>query len=340
LPPQLESEHVYRFKDSLGYDGQVYHYIAHDPFFWRGFDKYIDAPRYRYRRILIPLAASLLSLGHQEFVHGAYIAVILLCVFLGAYWLSAYCSLLGIGLACGAAFVLVPATLISIDRMTIDVGLAALCVGFVYFLRRNSRWGIYVVLVAAPLVRETGLIFVAAYAIHLLWNRKVRLALLFSTAAVPAIAWYLFVQAHTGPYLYDCCSLMPLKGVVERVLHPPPYPFSKLVSWIATMLDYGALAGVFLAIGLALTMAFERRTGPIEISVYLFALMAVFLSFPDSWRDVYGFARPITPLLILLAVSGLERRSLIWIVPIGLVVPRIVLQFGPQVIGVVRGMLG
>jgi hypothetical protein len=254
-------------------------------------------------------------------------------VFFGAYWLSAYCSLLGIWPGWGAAFLLVPATLISIDRMTIDVGLAALCIGFVVFLRRNSQWGIYAVLAAAPLVRETGLIFIAAYTAYLLWNRKLRLALLFSTAAIPAIAWYLFVQAHTNPYPYDCCSLVPLKGLVERVMHPPAYPFSWLINWIASIFDYVALAGVFLAIGLAVKTAFERRIGAPEISIYLFAIMAVFLSFPDSWRDVYGFARPITPLLILLAMSGLARRSLIWVLPMVLMVPRIGLQIGPQLIG-------
>jgi hypothetical protein len=85
-------------------------------------------------------------------------------------WLRA-CSLLGIVLAWGTAFLLVPATLISIDRMTIEVGLAALCVGFVYFLRTNSRWGVYAVLLTAPLVRETGLISIAGYALYLLWDR-------------------------------------------------------------------------------------------------------------------------------------------------------------------------
>jgi hypothetical protein len=260
--------------------------------------------------------------------------VILFSVFLGAFWLSAYCLLLGIGPGWGAVFLLVPATLISIDRMTIDVGLATLCVGLVYFLRKNQQWGIYAALVAAPLVRETGMIFIAAYTLWLLLHRRPRLALLFSTAALPAIAWYLFVQAHTNPYPYDCCSLVPLKGLVERVFHPPAYPFSWPVAWIATTLDYVALAGVFLAIALAVKTALERRTGPTEISIYLFALMAAFLSFPDSWRDVYGFARPITPLLILLAMSGLAQRSLIWVLPIALIVPRIALQIAPQLLAI------
>ena len=223
--------------------------------------------------------------------------------------------------------------------MTVDIGLSTLCVGFVFFVRRAFNWGIYAVLVAAPLVRETGFLLVAGYVLYLLWNRRIRFALLFATAAVPAVAWYLFVQWHTTSYPAAWFSLVPLKGLVGRVLHPVVYPFSPLVSWAATILDYAALAGVLLAIVLAVKMGFEHGTGPIEIGVYLFALVAAFLSFPDSWRDAYGFARPITPLLILLAMSGLARGSLIWLVPMALIVPRIGLQFGPQIIGVVHGLL-
>jgi hypothetical protein len=223
--------------------------------------------------------------------------------------------------------------------MTVDIGLATLVVGFVFFVRRAFNWGIYAVLVAAPLVRETGFLLIAGYVLYLLWNRRIRFALLFSTAAVPTAAWYLFVQWHTTSYPAAWFSLVPLRGLVGRLLQPVLYPFSPLVSWAATILDYAALAGVLLAIVLAVKMGFEHRTGPTEVSMYLFALVAAFLSFPDSWRDVYGFARPITPLLILLAMSGLARRNWIWIVPMALIIPRIGLQFGPQVIGVVRGLL-
>src|SRR5260370_40584670 len=112
-----------------------------------------------------------------------------------------------------------------------------------------------------------GLFFMGAYAVFLLGIGKLCWALLFPTGGFPAMAWYFFVQAHTNPYPYDCCSLVPLKGLVERVLHPPPYPFSLLVNWIATIFDYAALVGVFLAIALAVKIACERRTGPIESSI-------------------------------------------------------------------------
>jgi len=49
VPPALQSENIYLFQNS-GYDGQFYHYIAHDPFFQRNFSPYFDNARFRYRR--------------------------------------------------------------------------------------------------------------------------------------------------------------------------------------------------------------------------------------------------------------------------------------------------
>ena len=36
LPPALHTENIYLFPDSWGYDGQFYHFIAHDPWLTRG----------------------------------------------------------------------------------------------------------------------------------------------------------------------------------------------------------------------------------------------------------------------------------------------------------------
>src|ERR1700730_8119485 len=73
-PPSLAAENIYLFANSSGYDGQFYHYIAHDPFIQDGMARYIDGG-YRYRRILVPVAAYALALGRAEFVDRAYVAV-------------------------------------------------------------------------------------------------------------------------------------------------------------------------------------------------------------------------------------------------------------------------
>ena len=334
-PPQLADEHIYLFKNSTGYDGQVYHYIAHDPFFRLGLAPYTGAPRFRYRRILVPMAAYGLALGRRGGVDAAYYGVVLLAIFCGGWWLSLYCTDLGLSPWWGFGFLLLPATLVSIDRMTVDVALGALCAGYALFAARGSPRALYAVLVASPLVRETGFLLVAAYALYLAWKRNFRAALLFSTAAIPALAWYLFVQLHTTPYSVELFSLLPGSGWIERVLHPVHYPLAPMVAAVANVLDYAALAGIALAILLAMRMAFRRLSGPLEFGVYVFALAVMFVSARQAWIDAYAFGRGFTPLLLFLALAGTAKPSWMGAAPLLLVAPRILLQLAPQALGIV-----
>lgn len=335
-PPELAGEHIYVFPDSKGYDGQMYHYVAHDPFFIRGFDAYVDAPRMRYRRILVPLAAHWLAFGHDDRVDGAYIAVILLAVLLGGYWLSMYCSLLGYSAAWGLAFVLIPATLISMDRMTVDVALAALCVAFAVFVMRGTRWGLYAVLVAAALIRETGFLLIAAYVIWLASQRKFRQSALFLTTAIPALAWYLFVLFNTEPEGFEGLSLIPFQGIAQRIVTPYKYQFTAWISVVSTLLDYLALAGIVIAVALALYMAWRHEWGATQAAIYLFALLAMFLYSPGAWTEVYAFGRTLSPLLVFLALASLPKGSWIYALPLCLVIPRTAIQLAPQLAGVLH----
>ena len=338
-PPELSGEHIYLFAGSDGYDGEMYHYVAHDPFFVRGFDTYLDAPRMRYRRILVPIAAHALALGRDELVDSAYIGVILLGVFLGGYFLSRYSVMLGYSARWGLLFLLIPATLVSIDRLTVDVALAAVCVAFALFVARGQPVVVYGTLVLAGLIRETGLLLIAGYVIWLLFERKFRRAVLFLTAFAPALGWYLFVEINTDGDTFSVISRLPFQGMAERLLTPYPYPFAVWINAVSTVLDYAALAGILVAVALAVRMAWRREWGPAEACVYLFALLAIFLYAPAGWEEVYAFGRTLSPLLVLLGLVALARRSWAYALPLGLVVPRIAIQFAPQAGGVLRHLI-
>src|SRR5882724_6799272 len=88
MPIEMAPEHIYLFPNVVGYDGQMYHLIAHDPLFRRNFARDLDMPRVRYRRILVPGLAALLSLGRDQWVDRAYFTTILGFVFLGTFWLA------------------------------------------------------------------------------------------------------------------------------------------------------------------------------------------------------------------------------------------------------------
>ena len=336
-PPALD-ETTWRFPDSPGYDGQWYHLVAHDPWRQRGFDRFLDNPRVRYSRILVPALAHLLAAGSDRYLHPAYAAVILMSILMGTCWLSRYAVHHGSNPWLGAGFLLVPAVLVSIDRWTVDVALACLCVGFVWFRETRPGAPLYATLLAATLVRETGLALLAGYVAELLVERRFRRAALFGTAALPAAAWYCFLALDTANQRVPILGVWPMAGYLHRLLHPEVYPSAMPVASAATLLDYTALAGVAWALVLTAQLAMAKPRSPHAIPIVVFALLTVFLDQAEVWTAVYAFGRVLTPLLLLAALYGLGRRRWRLALPMAMVTPRIALQFGPQALQAFREM--
>lgn len=161
--------------DAWGYDGQFYRLIARDPVFARGWQRYVDDPRLRYRRILVPSSAFVLALGQDPWIDAAYVGCILFSVFLGVYWTGRWFAQQGKSGALGLVFLLVPATSTSIDRMLVDAPLCALFAGYALRIaEKKPAWGI---LTCATLVRETGVFLAIASILEELrsgnWTRAI-----------------------------------------------------------------------------------------------------------------------------------------------------------------------
>jgi hypothetical protein len=335
-PPGL-SERLYVFPNR-GYDGQFYHYMAHDPLFRRGFARCFDAPRLRYRRILVPGLAFLLAGGQDGAVDIAYYGVVLGFILLGAYWLGRFGALLGYGPWFGLCFALVPAVLVSVDRLTVDVALAACSVGFALYTRQWRPWKLYAVLAAAALARETGLLLVVACVLWLALERRFREAILFSTAALPAAGWYVFVGLHTAPAGTGFLTPLLFSGILDRILHPQLPAASASIRLLAAVLDLLALAGILVALLWAFRRAVQRARTPVTMAIWLFAILAITLSGGDPWSEVYAFGRTLTPLLLLSALDGLTVGR-VWPAAAMLAMdPRIALMMGGQILNVLRGV--
>jgi hypothetical protein len=336
-PAELKSEQIYRFPGS-GYDGQFFHYIAHDPLMTRNFVKSIDAPRLRYRRILVPALAFVLALGQDRAIDLACVAAFELSVFLGAYWLSRFAAARGLSAAWGLLFCLVPAVPISADRLTVDAALAACCTGFALYLWERADHKLFAVLTAAALVRETGLLLTAAFVLFLVGTRDFRRAILFSTAVIPAACWYVFVELHTSPGGEAFISPALFAGFFHRILSPFPYPFTGLMVPLLRISDLLALAGIGGALVWALYRAFGHAWTPVTVAIWLFAILTITLSNADAWTEVYAFGRTLTPLVLLSVLDGLAIGSMLPVYAMLAIDPRIGLQFGTQILNVVRGV--
>jgi hypothetical protein len=332
-PAELASERIYRFPNSYGYDAQLYHYMAHDPFLTRGFAAAMDSPRFRYRRILVPLCAWMLAGGQDRFVDAAYLAVVLLSVFAGTWWVAKMYA------GWSLAFLAVPAVLISLDRLTVDVALAALVIGVVYYARRESWSAVFVLCVLAALVRESGWLVPAGVAAWSLFERRFARALAMGASVIPAAAWYAYVHAHTSPLVADFISPVPFAGLLRRLVTPFWYPFTPLATAAAMAGDYLALAGILAAVAYCAWYARDLARRPEGFIAFAFVALVAVVSTSAIWNDIYGFTRGYSPLILLIGLDGLRIRRVAGALPLALMAPRLVLQLCPQLLHIARGLL-
>jgi len=350
IPPDL-APGTYLFP-GRGFDGEMYRYVAHDLFMQRGTVRYIDGPAQRYHRILVPALAYLLVAGHQPWIDASYIVVIAIFVLLGAYWFSRWAVSVGRHPAWALAFLLIPATVISVDRMTIDVALAAFTVAFAFYWRTGAWAKVFFVLMLACLARETGVLLTAGCCLVELFNRRWTRVALWASSALPAFVWYLFIRqalpekTHFGVPTWVAKRLGP--GLFYRLFQPPHYSLSPLLETIARSGDVIALAAILLASVLAILFVRANPRSPLAIAAGLFVVLVFLLTSAVYWTDVNGYARVFSPLLMLVALASMsgegmsgESRMRWWVglLPAILVDVRLGMELAPAAGGVVRGLL-
>jgi hypothetical protein len=339
-PPALAGENLYRFPNSNGYDGQFYHYVAHDPLFQRGFQRYIDGPALRYRRILVPALAYLMAGGQDRAIDPAFFTVNLLFLFAGVYWSCRYVTQFALHPMWGLLFLLVPAVLISIDRITVDIALTAVCVGFALYIKKERSSNLYILLLLAPLIRETGWLLTAAYCVSMLLERRIVRAVVFASCIGPAMAWYAFVDSHTSASgVTGWFVPVPLAGLIHRLIHPAAYAFMPAVRWTAVVLDECALAAVILAFIISLWPRPPRIPAPIRVAAILMTIMGICLGSAAVWSDAFAYGRIFSPLMALIALEGCSTGWRWSLLPVALLDPRIGLQLAYQLFKVAQALV-
>jgi hypothetical protein len=345
VPPEL-APGTYKFAGE-GYDGQMYRYVAHDVFMRRGYVKYLDGPAQRFHRILVPALAYLLVAGYQPWIDASYIAVVAIFVLLGAYWVSRWAVSAGRHPGWGLAFLLVPATLISMDRMTVDVALAAFTVAFAFYWRTGGWTKLFVVLLLACLVRETGVLLAAGCCLVELFNRRLVRAVIWASAVLPGLVWHVFIlrvlpgKTHFGAPTWFASKLGP--GIFQAILQPPHYPLPRLLDTIARSGDAIALTAILLASLMAILLLRMHPLNPPAIAAALFVALVIVLTDPVYWVDINEYARVFSPLLLLVALGTMAGQGRVpwWagLVPVILVDLRLSMEFASAAGGVVRGLL-
>ncbi|MCZ2152833.1 MAG: hypothetical protein LC114_02845 [Bryobacterales bacterium] len=324
-PPDLTRE-MYQFRDSNGFDGQFYYYIARDFTNARNTSAYVDFPAMRWLRMLVPGLASMLALGNPGGVLVTYIALTWGLCALGIWLTASLCHAWGYPPLAGLAFLAIPAVFISLDRMMTDLTLVVAFVALAWSaLPGHRRWA-YAILVLAPLGRETGIALNGGWMLYQSWRRDWKTALLGGLTVLPFVAWFAFVftkfHGSGGGYLGA-----PFSGIAHGLL---TLDISAAPTWghrVAAILDYLGVWGIAASFVLTPILFIRGERSPLMFCglVYM-AGISVFVK-ADMWSEAYSYARTGGPVALCLALIGAERRQWWLLAPIAAALPRILLQF-------------
>jgi hypothetical protein len=306
----------------IGYDGQWYLALAHDPLLLRqDLTSRFDNPRYRAGRPLQGWLGWLLAAGRPGAIPLGLLALGPLAVGLGGAATARILSAFGRSPAWGLGFALVPGMWAGIALATAEpLGLALAALGLSLLLdRRIGLAGL--AFAGAALTKESYLAFAVAAGLHLLLDRsaaaraRLRAAALALVPGLAALAgWWLYLVTRVPVY--------PDRGWVGVLV----LPFTGWPRWLWALGHYQAptvpdapgrggamlVAGCLLLIGAGLGVGLLRRSLPARCGL-VFGGYASLLGgvLPTQFFSTLRLLAPCCFAALLAVASGpMARRRL------------------------------
>jgi hypothetical protein len=308
------TQHLFIIEDE-GYDGQFVYVMALDPLLLAFKDEpiryrdVVDTPPYRYGRIGFSLLTKLFSGDRPERYAQTMVWLILAASFLGAWLLAMIAHAHGYHVIWGLLYLLVPGFVASLYfGLPEDIAAAGLLGGYLLAVRGRFGWAA-VPFAASLLVRETGVILVAALAIWYAWRlRDRRAGMLLAASTLPMIAWRvyvgwrLFADFHWSAfYMNPRTAGVPFVGIIElwRRIRGGTY-FNDVPDVMTAGIWFPLLLIAGFAMGLYLL--WRRRDG-LAAAIVVYGFLAVSLTYNAVWVHIANAERVSYELFLLLIVA-------------------------------------
>jgi len=223
---------IYIRTHSAGYDGQFYYRLATAPLSTAPVVNGVtfDHPPWRMQRILLPLFARALALGHAELVPAALFATNLLGLFALGWLAMLIAKACSFPLAIPVAIAAWPGFFVALTHDTTEIVAGALVLGAIAAWHANRAAISSLLLVLATLTRETAILLAAGLLAASLIraaraprdSRRWRDAAWIAVAMLPFAAWHQIVAAlwHAAPQAHGIAHNIgfPLLGLAEIIL--------------------------------------------------------------------------------------------------------------------------
>jgi hypothetical protein len=317
-PPEKLPAGTFIFRNGVGYDGEFFYFMARDPFMNRGWSAHVDAPSYRYQRILYPLLVWAFSLGQPALIPLMLVLVNLGAVAAGTWFVARMLRHGGMSEWYSLFYAFQSGFLLAVFRDLCEPVALALAVGCLFFYGRG-KWGWAAVFLSlAILARETMAVLIPLLVLDgLCFKREPRKALLLLAPLAPFALWQLFVSLRLGTPTWVEGQRnfgVPLAALIAHVKEVffagSGRPAAEKV-YLAVFLSVAAMTPVFAV------REIVRRRDEISLGLFGFSLMP-FLMTQHVWVEPWSYGRVLVPGAVFLVLAFVRSKDRAYLLPLGL----------------------
>ena len=315
IPPSILPQDIAYERNSHGFDGQYYYFVAQDLLVQRDFHQYMDRPGFRYSRIVYMASAALASAITGLSIVSTLVLVNILGILLGAFYFGLIVRKYGFPLYFTGFYILLSGLVFGVlrdlpDPLAMGFSLAAL-----YYWREGRLGPSLTFLALGCLTKQTTLAFVGIFLFDaLVLQRQVRKSFLVCLSVVPFLGWQFYVNHQLG---------LPMSLGSEGLIRWQPLDIFR--DYAATIQRSHSLSELWLiSLGvlsalLCLVLAiwqFMRHRNAINFGFLGFSLLPFVQA--GVWKDPWGYGRVLLPLPVFLLLSYADSRSRWLVLPIAL----------------------
>ena len=294
------------------YDGFYFYHIALSPL---DVSPHLDHPAYRYQRILYPMLARLTGLGHPLGISYALLLLNLAALTVSTELLGRLLESWGASRWYALVFGLFIGQLVALRFDTSEPLCFLLVLGGIFATERKHLWEAVFLFALAMLTKELALVFIAAYAIAYLIQRRWLESAAMGLALAPYVALQFGIWLWLGePALVSgpggAVAPLPFAGYLQRGFTPAAalLPLVLLLPAI-----FGAIIGAYH------TVKKWPLVDPIPLALLLNALLIIMLP-SEASGAIRAAGRIGTGLVLAMLLTGgrlgfrrILNYSILWI---------------------------
>ena len=312
--PGFIPEDAFILKNSAGYDGQFFYLICHDPFLNTPAAQYIDAPAYRYQRILYPFLSKILAFGNPGLYSYTLVGVNVLAILGGSFfvflfihhsgknpWLTLFYPLLGGLLLC------------TLRDLAEPLALFFLTAAF-YYSEKQKPLFLWLSLSLMLLSREFFLIFIPLFFLDSLWLRpSLRKSGSILLSVVPWLLWeyYIYHQLKVSPFSAGTGNFAPpLQGFLQTTLPLFKNPGNIPEKAYRLITAFSILACIPVS-----AIALWKKRELLSVCFTAITLLPFVLS-EYVWIEYWSYGRILLPLHLLALLTAIRNQNRLYWIPV------------------------